>query len=115
VGQGGRGGHRLSQGGGQKEKVNGSGGRGVVREREGEDDEGTNDERGQRRRTDGDEGVDRDWSRTPGDARGEQRVGTRARGTGLEVTEDDGRGRQGRRKRKRMRSDSKIACDEESE
>jgi len=87
----------------------------VVREREDEDDEGTDDARGQRRRTDGDEGVERDWSRTTGDTRGEQRVGTRATGTGLEVTEDDGRGRQGRRKRKRIRSASNIECDEESE
>ena len=41
-----------------KEKVNGSGGRGVVREREDEDDDGTDCSRGQRRRTDGDEGVE---------------------------------------------------------
>jgi hypothetical protein len=87
----------------------------MVREREDEDDEETDDEIGQRRRTDGDEGVEIDWNRTTGDARGEQRVGTRARGTGLEVTEDDGRGRPGRRKRKRMRSKSNIECDEESE
>jgi hypothetical protein len=86
-----------------------------VREREDEDDDGTDDARGQRRRTDGDEGVEIDWSRTTGDARGEHRVGTRAKGTGLELTEDDGRGRQGRRKRKRMRSESNIECDEKSE
>ena len=86
-----------------------------MREREDEDDDGNDDARGQRRRTDGDEGVEIDWSRTTGDARGEQRVGTRAGGMGLEVTEDDGRGRQGRRKRKRMRSESNIECDEESE
>ena len=116
MGHGGRGGHGLSHSGGQKEEVNGSGGRGVVREREDEDDEGADDERGHKRRTDGDEGVEIHWNRTTGDARGEQRVGTRARGTGLEVTEDDdGRGRQGRRKRKRMRSESNIECDEESE
>ena len=113
--QGGRCGHGLRHSGGQKEEVNGSGGRGVVREREDEDDEETDDERGQKRRTDGDERVEIDWSRTTGDARGEQRVGTRARGTGLEVTEYDGRGRPGRRERKRMRSKSNIECDEESE
>ena len=97
MGQGGRGGHGSSHSGGQKEEVNGSGGRGVVREREDEDDMKTDDERGLKRRTDGDEGVEIYWKRTTGDARGEQRVGTRARGTGLEVTEDDGRGRPGRR------------------
>jgi len=98
MGQGGRGGHGLSHGGGQKEEVNGSGGRGVVRKREDEDDEDTDDERRQNRRTDGDEGVEIDWNITTGDARGEQRAGTRARGTGLEVTEHDGRGRPGPRK-----------------
>ena len=98
MGQGGRGGHGLSHSGGQKEEVNGSGGIGVVREREDEDDEETDDERRHSRRTDGDKGVEIDWTRTTGDARGEQRVGTRARGTGLEVTEDDGRGRPGRKK-----------------
>ena len=87
----------------------------MVREREDEDDEETDGERGQRRRTDGDEWVDIDWNRTTGDARGGQRVGTRARGTGLEVTEDDGRGRPGRRKRKRMRSESNTECAEESQ
>jgi hypothetical protein len=115
MGQGGRGGHGVSHSGGQKEAVNGSGGRGVVREREDEDHEETADERRQSRRTDGDEGVEIHWNRTTGDARGEQRVGTRARGTGLEVTEDDGRGRPGRRKRKRVRRKSNIECDEVSE
>ena len=86
-----------------------------MREREDEDDEETDEERGQRRRTDGDEWVEIDWNRTTGDARGGQRVGTRARGTGLEVTEDDRRGRQGQRTRKRMRSESNIKSDEESE
>ena len=46
-----------------------------MREREDEDDEDIDDERGQRRRTDGDEGVEIAWNRTTGDARGEQRVG----------------------------------------
>ena len=47
MGQGGRGGHGLSQSDGQEEEVNGSSGRGVVREREDEDDEETDDERRQ--------------------------------------------------------------------
>ena len=38
-----------------------------MREREDEDDDGTDDARGQRRRTDGDEGVEIDWSRTTGE------------------------------------------------
>jgi len=116
MGQGGRDGNGLIHSGGQKQEVNdGSGGRGVAREREDEDDEETDDERRQSRRTDGDDGVEMGGNRTTGDARGEQRVGTRARGTGLEVTEDDGRGRSGRRKRQRMRRKSNVECDEVSE
>jgi hypothetical protein len=63
-----------------------------VREREDENDEDTDDERRQSRRTDGDDGVELDWNIATGDARGEQRVGMRARGTGMEVTENGGRG-----------------------
>ena len=55
----------------------------MVREREDEDDEETDDERRQSRRTDGDEGVEVDWNRTTGDARGEQRVGDASRRDGI--------------------------------
>ena len=113
MGQGGPGGHGSSHSGGQEEEANGSGWRGWVREREHEDDEEADDERRRSRKTDGDEGVETDWNRTTGEARGEQVVRTRARG--LEVAEDDGRGRPGRRRRKRMWRTWDIACDEESE
>jgi hypothetical protein len=63
----------------------------------------------------GDEGVEIDWNTTLGDAGGEQRAGTRARGAGLEVTEDDGRDRPGWRKRKGMWRQSDIESDEASE
>jgi hypothetical protein len=86
-----------------------------VRECEDEDVEEIVDEGRQCRRTDRHQGVNIDWNIITGVARGEQRMGTRATGTGLEVTADDGRGRQGRRKRKRMSRKSDVQCDEESE